>query len=63
VPLEHVRLKALLFAALIYIALPFDLIPDFLPIVGHLDDLIIVLELIALAIWLIPTEVLVGCRE
>ena len=54
--------KTLLLAALAYVALPFDLIPDFLPVVGHVDDLIIVPGLIAIAIWLIPAEVVAECR-
>jgi uncharacterized membrane protein YkvA (DUF1232 family) len=34
--------KALLVGALGYVVLPFDFIPDFLPIIGEVDDLVIV---------------------
>jgi uncharacterized membrane protein YkvA (DUF1232 family) len=35
--------KALLLGALAYVALPFDLIPDVLPVVGQVDDVVIVI--------------------
>jgi len=34
--------------------LPFDLIPDFIPVVGHLDDLIVVPTLVIIAVKTIP---------
>jgi uncharacterized membrane protein YkvA (DUF1232 family) len=42
---------------------PIDLIPDFIPILGYLDDLIIVPFGIWLVIKMIPPEVLAECRE
>ncbi len=43
VPRQHKRLLGVLIA---YLALPFDLVPDFIPVVGHVDDaLAIVLAL------------------
>ncbi len=54
--------KVLLWLAIGYILLPFDLIPDFLPVIGQLDDLIIVPGLIYLALKVVPTQVLHACR-
>ena len=48
--------------AVAYFLAPLDLIPDFVPILGQLDDLFIVPGLIWLALRLIPAEVTVACR-
>jgi uncharacterized membrane protein YkvA (DUF1232 family) len=39
VPRRHKRLLGVLIG---YLALPFDLVPDFIPIAGHLDDALVV---------------------
>ena len=56
---------ARVFAALVvgYAFSPIDLIPDPIPVIGYLDDLILVPLGIALAIRMIPAEVLAECRE
>lgn len=46
-----------------YLLSPIDLIPDFIPVLGLLDDLIIVPFLIRLSIKLIPQSVLNEARE
>lgn len=55
------RLIVLLTVA--YALSPIDLIPDFIPIVGYLDDLIIVPAGLALALKLIPAQVMVDARH
>lgn len=45
-----------------YVLSPIDLIPDFVPILGYLDDLILVPLGIALAVKLIPRHVFEDCR-
>jgi uncharacterized membrane protein YkvA (DUF1232 family) len=55
--------KVLLGLAIGYLLLPFDLIPDFIPVIGHLDDVIIVPGLIYLALKMIPNEIILECRE
>lgn len=42
---------------------PIDLIPDFIPVLGYLDDLILIPLGVWLAIKLIPSDVLAQCRE
>ncbi|GIO37104.1 hypothetical protein J41TS12_19650 [Paenibacillus antibioticophila] len=56
---------AKLFAALVvaYAFSPIDLIPDFIPILGYLDDLIIVPLGITLALKMIPQPVIAECRD
>jgi len=46
-----------------YALSPVDLIPDFIPVVGYIDDLIIVPAGISLLIKMIPKEILEECRE
>lgn len=45
-----------------YALSPIDLIPDFIPVLGYLDDLIILPLLVALTIKLIPQEIIAQCR-
>jgi uncharacterized membrane protein YkvA (DUF1232 family) len=45
-----------------YALSPIDLIPDFVPVVGYVDDLIIVPLGLALAVKMIPRPVLAECR-
>jgi uncharacterized membrane protein YkvA (DUF1232 family) len=54
--------KWLLGAALAYVASPVDVVPDFIPILGQLDDLVIVPTLIWLATRFIPRDVVAECR-
>lgn len=61
----RVRWYAKAFAACVvaYALSPIDLIPDFIPVIGYLDDIIIVPLGLALAVRMIPPAVLDECRE
>lgn len=55
--------KALALAVAAYAVSPIDLIPDFIPVLGYLDDLLIVPLGILLVVRLIPPEVMKEHRE
>lgn len=55
--------KALLWLAIAYVLMPFDLIPDFLPIIGQLDELVIVPLLLYWALKLTPANIVAACRN
>lgn len=46
-----------------YALSPIDLIPDFVPVLGYLDDVLLLPALIALTVRLIPKKVWVRCQE
>jgi uncharacterized membrane protein YkvA (DUF1232 family) len=54
--------RVLLGAAVAYAVSPVDLIPDFIPVLGYVDDLLLVPGLIRLAVLLIPKDVITECR-
>jgi uncharacterized membrane protein YkvA (DUF1232 family) len=54
--------KLLVAGIVAYAFSPIDLIPDFVPVLGYLDDLVLIPIGIALAIKLVPHQVLAECR-
>ena len=48
---------------IIYALSPIDVIPDFIPVLGYLDDVVILPGLVALTIRLIPQDVVTQCRS
>ncbi|MCX7779678.1 MAG: DUF1232 domain-containing protein [Negativicutes bacterium] len=64
---KHPRISLLpkIIAGLIvaYIFSPIDLVPDFIPLVGYLDELIVAPLLLSIAFRLIPQPILDECRQ
>jgi uncharacterized membrane protein YkvA (DUF1232 family) len=54
--------KVLAALTVAYALSPIDLIPDFLPVIGYLDDLILLPLMIAATVRLIPVDVMARCR-
>ena len=55
--------KAVAAVVVAYALSPLDLIPDVIPVLGHLDDLVLVPLGLWLAIRLVPPDVLADCRQ
>jgi uncharacterized membrane protein YkvA (DUF1232 family) len=57
----YAKLLALLVVG--YALSPIDLIPDFIPVIGYLDDLVLIPLGLMLVIRMIPADVLAECRQ
>lgn len=54
--------KVFAMVTIVYALSPIDLVPDFIPIIGFLDDFILLPILIAITIKFIPKDILSQCR-
>lgn len=57
----YIKLLSLLIVA--YAFSPIDLIPDFIPVLGYIDDLILIPFAISIVLRLIPNNILNDCRK
>jgi uncharacterized membrane protein YkvA (DUF1232 family) len=54
--------KILCVVAVLYALSPIDLIPDFIPVLGYLDDVLLLPALIWLVVRMLPSHVVTTCR-
>jgi len=54
--------KILCVVAVLYALSPIDLVPDFIPVLGYLDDVLLLPALIWLVVRLLPDDVVAACR-
>ena len=57
-PRIPVLVRALPPALVLYLAMPLDIIPDFIPVIGHLDDVLVLLLGVAVLLRFTPSAVL-----
>lgn len=63
--LDALRRKAALavlawFAQAFYVLFPFDLLPDFIPVIGWMDDAVALAGLVATTVWMVRTVQEIG---
>ena len=56
-PRVPLRLKLMLPAAIIYLISPWDVVPDMIPALGRLDDVLVVLFLVVMFLGTVPKNV------
>ena len=61
-PQTPILAKFCLWLAIGYLLMPFDLIPDFLPVIGQLDELVIIPLLLYFALKLTPQIIIAECK-
>lgn len=61
-PKTPIFAKCLCVLVVAYALSPFDLIPDFVPILGYVDDVLLLPALIWLSLRLVPDDILADCR-
>ncbi len=57
-PAVPLHARAVLPMLALYLAMPFDLIPDFIPVLGQLDDLLVIAGGLGLFLMLTPADVI-----
>ncbi len=57
-PATPPAVKGVMPAVLLYLASPIDIIPDFIPVLGQLDDLLVLAAGLAFVLWLTPADVI-----
>ena len=55
--------KILAFLTVAYALSPIDLVPDFIPVLGYLDDVLILPALVALTVKLVPKDIIERYRK
>ena len=58
-----IRAKLIAGLTVAYALSPIDLIPDFIPVLGYIDDIILLPALVALTIRMIPSDIFAVCRK
>ena len=57
------KAKWLVAAAVIYVISPIDFVPDWFPLLGQLDDVVLMPLLLMLAWWVVPDDIRNACRN